>query len=206
MKRIGVFLIVLALLVLAADFFLRMAAEDAAARLIDKRMALRQEPDVDLGGFPFLPSLVRGNFDRVTIEVASAKEGRAVIENIHLRLENVEVEALEVLGGDGTLRVESLRGRGVMSETTLNELLAANGSGVSIDVEEGGVLLSRGELSVPADAVLAGNNLRFAGGDVLGPLEVRLPALLPDVRFTSLRAERDRIVLGVAASRLRIRA
>jgi len=204
MKRIVVMLVVFGVLFIAADFFLRMFAERAAARLIADQVSLQAEPDVDLGGFPFLLSVARGRFEEIAIDVESAREGRVSVEDIHLTLKDVEVEPLQVLGGRGSVRAGSLRGRGVISEDTLNEMIARDAPDVQIEVEDGRVLVSRGDLSVPANAVVARNRLVFSAGDVLGPIETPLPSLLPDVRFTSLRAEPDRLVLGVVASSLRI--
>jgi len=203
-KRLIVFLVVLAVLFFAADFFLRMTAERAAARLIADRVSLQAEPEVDFGGFPFLFSAVRGHFDRITIDVASAREDEIKVDDIHLTLEGVELRPLEVLGGEGSLRARSLRGRGVISEATLNRTIAGEGPDVEIEVEDGRILVTSGDLSVPANALVARNRLVFSAGEVLGPLEAPLPTLLPDVRFTSLRAEQDRLVLGAVASRVRI--
>jgi len=205
-KRLAVGLVVVLVLFVVADFAVRAVAENAAAEMIDEQIRQKVEPDVSLGGFPFLLSLLRGSFDEITVDIDSTSEGPVEVEDIHLKLTGVDLEALEVLGGRGNLRARSLRGRGVISEATLNEIASADLGGARIELEDNRVLVSRGEMSVPANAVVAGNRLLVNAGEAFGPVEIPLPAPLPEVRFTSLRAENNRLVLGVMASRVRFRA
>ncbi|MBW3595092.1 MAG: DUF2993 domain-containing protein [Actinobacteria bacterium] len=205
MKRLGVILVVLLALLVVADYLVRAAAENAVANLIDKRVALQGETDVDLGSFPFLLSMVRGDFDEVTIDLASASEGRLVVEDIHLTLDDVEVEPFELVAGRGNLRARSLRGRGVISEATLDDTISATDPDLDVAIAKGKIAVSRGAVTVPATAVVAVNRLLLSAGGAIGPVEIPLPALLPDVRFSSLRAERGRLVLGVTASHVTIR-
>ena len=206
MKRAGVTLVVLLCLFLGADFLLRAAAENAAAKLIDERIPVRVEPDVGLGKFPFLMSVVTGKFDEVTIDIPKAAEGGLVVEDIHLTLEDVELEALEVLAGRGNLRAESLRGEGIVSERTVNDLIAEQAPGIAVNIQDGRVNVSRDGIEVPANAVIAANRILIGAGEVLAPLEIPLPALLEGVQFTTLRAESGRLVLGVIGSQIRVRS
>ena len=206
MKRAGVTLVVLLCLFLAADFMLRAAAENAAAKLIEEKIPREVDPDVGLGKFPFLMSVVTGRFDEVTIDIPEAAEGGLVVEDIHLTLEDVQLEALEVLGGRGNLRAESLRGEGIVSERTVNELIAEQSPGIAVNIQDGRVNVSRDGIEVPANAVIAANRILIGAGEVLAPLEIPLPVLLEGVRFSSLRAERGQLVLGVIGSQIRVRA
>lgn len=206
MKRTGFVLIVIAGLLLLADFGLRIAAESAASKLIDKKIPQEVDPDVGLGKFPFLLSLITGTFDEVTIDIPEAAEGGLVVEDIHLTLEDVQLEALEVLGGRGNLRAASLRGRGIVSEKTLNDLVSDQVSGVGMNIQDGRISVSRDGIEVPANAVVAANRILVGAGEVMAPIEIPLPSLLEGVRFSSLRAERGRLVLGVIGSQLSIRA
>ncbi len=204
MKRLGVVLLIVLLLLVVADLFARRAAENAAAKLIDRRIAQKVEPDVRFGDFPFLLSLLTGHFDEIAIDVPSVSEGKLVVQDTHLTLFDVDIDAFEVLGGGGDLRARSLRGQGHITEATLNRIISAEAPDLRTDVERGRVLVSRDGMSVPATAVIAGNRVLLRAGDVFGPFEIPLPELLPEVRFTSLRAKQDRLVLGVHASRFRL--
>lgn len=206
MKRLGIFLLVVLALFVVADFVLRGLAENAAANMIDEEVTQGGEPDVDLGGFPFLPSLFAGRFDRIDIDISSASEGQLLVEDIHLTLREVELDAFELMGGKGALRADSLRGRATISEATINDVLAADEPDLRVEVEEERITMSRGSLSAPANAVVAANRILISAGEVLEPLEIPLPTFSRDVQFTSLRSEPGRLVLGVNAARVRIRS
>ncbi len=203
MKRAGVVLLVLLLILVVGDLALRSVAENAAARSIEDQVSGNVAPDVAFGGFPFLLSLARGSFEKVTIDVSSATEGSLRMEDIHLTLRDVEVDPFEVARGDGTLRARLLRGRGEISESALNEIVAEEAP-VEVDVQDGRVLVSRDGVSVPANVVVAGNRLLVGAGDAISPLEIPLPSLNPEINFNSVTAEDGRLVVGVAASRLRL--
>lgn len=189
-----------------ADFTLRDRAEGAAADLIDKQIAQEVEPEVDLGGFPFLRSVLTGTFDEITISIPEFKEGPLLIEDVVLTLRDVRLEPLEVLAGRGDLRAPSLEGNGVISEATLNEVVGSQVSGVTVAIERNRVSLSRDGQTVAATAVVAGDSLLMQAGELgAGPIEIALPPLLQDVRFSSLRATPGELVLEVAGGPLRIR-
>ena len=205
MKRAVVIVVVLLGLLFVADLLLRAAAENAAATFIDKRIAEKVEPEVGLGGFPFLASLLSGSFDEVTVAVPQATKGLLVAEDIRLTFVDVKLEALEVLAGRGDLRAESLTGRAIISEQTVNQIVNDQALELSVTIEDGAVMLSRGELSVPATAVVARNTLFISASEVMEPIEVPLPDLIPEIKFTSLEARAGRLVLGIRAGRIRLR-
>ncbi len=197
--------VVITLLLVVADYGLRAMAENAAADLIDKEVPQRVEPSVGLGGFPFLLSVLRGSFDQVTVSMPRARQGSLVVEDINLIFDDVELEALEVLGGRGTLRAESLRGSGAVSEASLNRVIDAEAPGVSATIDDDRIALSRGDVAVPATAIVANEEILIRAGEI-GPIVIPLPTLLPEIRFSSLETRRGELVLGVRALDVRIRA
>lgn len=205
MKRTFVVVVVVAALVVAGDLVLRGVAENAAARMIDEEITGDVDPDVDLGGFPFLRSVLTGTFEEITVTVPEAAQGALVVEDITLTLHDVRLEALEVLAGRGELRAASLEGRGVVSEAIINDIVGAQGTDLTVSIEEDRVEVTNGEVTVPANAIVAGNRILFGAGELVEGFEIPLPALLPEVQFSSLRATPGELVLQVLGSRVRIR-
>ena len=206
MKRTMVTIIVLLVVALVADFLLRGAAENAAGTMIDRKIPQEVDPEVRLGDFPFLWSVLRGRFDRIEVQIPSARAGALVVDDIGLTFEDVQLEALEVLGGRGNLRARSLRGSGVISQETLNRVLQDEVQGLQLSVENGRVIVSRGDVSVPATMVIAGDDILLRAGDLVGPIEIPLPELLPEISFSSLQTSPGEVVIGVNARRVRIRS
>lgn len=204
-KKLLIFLILIGGLLVVGDFLIQARAESAAADLIDQQIPQEVEPEVDLGGFPFLTSVLSGTFDRITVSIPESAKGPLVIEDIVLTLRDVRLEPLEVLAGRGDLRAASLKGSGVISEATLNEIIAAQSPGVTVAIEQDRVFLSRDGETVAATAVVAGGRLLLQAGEILAPIEVLLPELLPDIQFSSLRATPGELGLQVTGGRLRIR-
>jgi DUF2993 family protein len=66
-RRIAIALVVLVVLLVAADRIGNYAAERTAGNTIQSSQDLSSRPDVDIGGFPFLTQLAAGKFDQVTI-------------------------------------------------------------------------------------------------------------------------------------------
>ena len=206
LKKFLIFVVIVAGLLLVGDFMLRDRAEGAAADLIDQQITQEVEPEVDLGGFPFLRSVLTGTFDRITITIPEINEGRLLIEDVVLTLRDVRLEPLEVLAGRGDLRAVSLRGSGVVSEATLNEIVGSQVPGLTVAIERNRVTLSRDGATLAATAIVAGDSLLLQAGELeAGPIEIALPALLHDVRFSSLRATPGELVLQVVGGSLRIR-
>lgn len=205
MKRFVTILAVVAVLLVAGDFLLRGAAENAAAKLIDEQIAQQVEPQVDLGGFPFLPSVLSGRFDEVTVTVPEAEHNGLVVEDISLAFRDARLEPLEVLAGRGDLRATSLRGRGVISQEALTEVLRATDPALSVTIEPDRVAVSRDGATIAATAVVAANRILFQAGEIAPEVEIPLPELLPGIQFSSLRAASGELVLGVVGNRVRIR-
>jgi hypothetical protein len=67
LKILLIVLLVLAVLLVAADRIGNYVAERVAANTIKSSQDLRSTPDVDIGGFPFLTQLIGRDFDKITV-------------------------------------------------------------------------------------------------------------------------------------------
>ena len=204
MKRLLLFLVIAAVALAAGDVWLRRSAEDAAADLIDLQIPQRVEPEVELGGFPFVVSVLTGRFDEVTVVVPDVTENGLTIEDVRLVLEDVRLEPLEVLAGRADLRARAVSGTGLVPESSLAAVVEDQAPGVTVSVEANRIMVSGGGTSVAATAVIAGNRLLLRAGELV-TIEVPLPELLPGVSFSALEATPDELRLEVAGGRLRIK-
>ena len=76
-------LIVLAVLALVADRGGQLAVERIAAGSMQDALSTPGRPEVDLGGFPFLPELISQRFDDVTVDM--------VIEYLNKNVRNAQL-------------------------------------------------------------------------------------------------------------------
>ncbi len=74
-RRIAVSLILLIIVVIAADRVGNHIAEGTAGRTIQTSQKLRSQPDVAIAGFPFFTQLASGNFDQTTVTASDVPVG-----------------------------------------------------------------------------------------------------------------------------------
>ena len=204
MKRLLLFVVIVAVALAAGDVWLRRSAEDAAADLIDLQIPQEVEPEVGLDGFPFVLSVLTGRFDEVTVSVPDVTESGLTIEEVRLVLEDVRLEPLEVLGGHADLRARSVSGTGLVPERSLQAVVEEQAPGLSVSIEGDRIMVSGNGTTVAATAVIASNRLLLRAGDLV-TIEVPLPEMLPGVSFSSLEATPGELRLEVAGGRMRIK-
>lgn len=213
MRRLLVALVILAGLVVGADFGFRLWAEAAVANRVDRSLGLAERPDVDFHGFPFTLQVLRSRFEGVDVEMEGLQVQGLVLQAVRLELEDVRFPRERLFSsGPGNIRARS--GKGVL-EVTEDDLTAyLQQRDVPVEVRFlGPAVQATGSLSVggveveakaTAELEVEGGGLVFEPQDIevaeavtipAGALsfEVPLPQPLPGVRF-------DRVIVedGVA--------
>jgi len=102
----------LAVGLLVTDRGAKLAIERVAAGRMQSDLSTTKHPSVDLGGFPFLPDLIRGKFSHVTVDLVGASGGRVTLEHVHADLHGVRqidhgVHA-EQISGEGMIGYDAL--------------------------------------------------------------------------------------------------
>jgi LmeA-like phospholipid-binding len=184
-------LIVLAGLYVAADFVLKGVAENAVARSLQSSLELSKQPDVDLGGFPFLIRAIDGHLDSVDLRGTNLAAGGQPLRSVALHLADVRFSATALISGRSTsVRFHSSSGTAELSGKDLTDALTNAGVNARIRLSNGQAHASIP--GVPAEVAvevsLRGQSLVFRP-DVpfLVPvsLSVDLSGLVPDVRYRS---------------------
>ncbi|SHN82536.1 Protein of unknown function [Geodermatophilus obscurus] len=99
MRALLVVLLLLGGLALAADRGAEAVAEDRVAQLVAERGGLTGRPEVEIGGFPFLPQAVGGRYDDVRIGLTGADLGQPEGTRADVSLRGVQVALSDVLSG-----------------------------------------------------------------------------------------------------------
>ncbi|MFV2087340.1 DUF2993 domain-containing protein [Micromonospora sp. LOL_021] len=180
---VAVLLLVLALVLVVADRVAVAYAERAVADQIRQQVAGQNiessEPEVSIGGFPFLSQVATGRYQSVSIvlrDVSAAVNGNSV------RLPTLDVDArgvqapLETLRtGQGEVTAETVQGTATVSYDSIVQL-----------IDQPGVELSEqdGQLGVTAPVDILGQQVTLTG---TADLEVAPGEVL--LRFEELAAE-----------------
>lgn len=130
-KFLVITVLVLGVLLVAADFALAAAGEYQVAQRMREKLQLDEDPDVRITGFPFMLQAVRGDYTRIEIDA-----NRVPIKNESVDLRDLDIEA-DLLH----TRVE------------LADLLAGNVSKATIDQVEGSVRIKALDLNRLANQV-----------------------------------------------------
>jgi hypothetical protein len=178
-RALLVVLLLLGGLALAADRVAEAVAEDRVAQLVAERGGLAGEPEVEIGGFPFLTQAVGGRYDDVRIALTGADLGQPESTRADVWLQGVEVPLSDVLSGSvQRVPVERVDGTATLSYALLAEQLGpgttvtrdADGLRVQRTVEVAGVsvpLTATGTVSLDGDTLVVDvDDASGAGVDV----------------------------------------
>lgn len=210
--------VILALVLVGADFGLRAWAQGWVADRMAQSLALGREPDLQLHGFPFLLQFARGRFERVDLDARDLLIEDLMVESVRLELEDVRFDRRQLLTrGSGEIRAARGTGRVVITDGALSTLIQAQGIPVEVAFVGPRIRVSTtiriGDQELEASAT---GRLRFeegtasfspervqAGGPFSIPpdtlaFRVPLPELLPGVRYERIQVEEGRATLHVA--------
>ncbi|MGH2753628.1 MAG: LmeA family phospholipid-binding protein, partial [Actinomycetota bacterium] len=100
-RRLLIFLAVVGLLFVAADFVMRQVAEDRLAGRVGAALELEEDPRLELGGWPFVLHALDGNFPEVEVTADKLSTRGVVLEDVRVSLRNVRFELGDVVSGTG---------------------------------------------------------------------------------------------------------
>lgn len=187
-------------LLVAADFGVRVIAQYVVARELQSSLALQDRPKVSFGGWPFLPELVTGNIDLVTVNAQGAvTSDQFPVQGVDLTLHDVEFSLGELFSG-GAQKITAKDGEGTitMTEADVNAALPQD-SGVTVDLKNGKVLLQSDQVkgSIEATVRISKGQLLLET-DELPAIEVPLPTLADGLTFTEVTVSGNTATLAFA--------
>ncbi|WP_300012211.1 DUF2993 domain-containing protein [Pseudonocardia sp.] len=127
MKRLIIGLLVLAGLLVAADFGAAALAESAVSRQMREQLALPDDPDVRINGFPFLTQAAAGTYSSIDVVARRLQVGDLQEVEVSAQLRDVEAPLSEVLGsGPTSLRVGTAEGTARIGAADIERLLGGS--------------------------------------------------------------------------------
>ena len=205
MRKWLIALTALVVVVVGADFGLRLLAEYSVGRSLQSALSLSERPSVSMGGFPFIPELVTGNVDSVTMRVNGwSSEDRVSLESVMLTLHDVSFSPGQLLVG-GRTRISALSGEGTaeIMEEDLNRALAASVP-ATIHLRDDRVVIRWDQIGqeIAATASISDASLVLQPVEPSLPLvSVDLPKLVKGLTYREVRIERDVATLSFTLRR-----
>lgn len=173
MRKLVGLLVFLALLVVA-DSAARALATDQIGDELASALNLRDDPQVSIGGFPFIWDLARGELESVSISTDLFETGDVPsLKRLEVDLTTVSFSASDALSGDlRRARVESGRGRAHITSEIWEQVQPLGSRGELVDD------ISLDDLP---GADVSGTTL------TLGPTSIELPVLVKGMTYDSVR-------------------
>lgn len=223
-RAIAVSLIVLVLLVVAADIGLRLWTEAWLRHRIEETLDLPRQPEVSLGGFPFLHEFAGGRLDEVEARMEGFVAQGLPVDRAALRLQGVEFSQRDLLTGrGGTVEVDRGSLQVVVGEEAFTTFLRDREIRVIVEMigprMRATVTLEVGDQEVTATAihrpeledgalVFRPDRVRVAEDVDVSPgdlsFELPLPPVVPQIAYERLRVEEGRAILEASLDRTQV--
>ncbi|MEU5876551.1 DUF2993 domain-containing protein [Spirillospora sp. NPDC047279] len=99
-KALLVLLVLLIGGVIAADRLGVRFAEDEIARQVSAQYDLKQEPEVEIHGFPFLTQAIGGEYDKIDVKLGQWTERGVTVGDVTVEMRGVQAPLSEVAAGN----------------------------------------------------------------------------------------------------------
>ena len=224
-RAIAVTLVVLLVLVVGADFGLRLVAETRLADSAQASLGLPQRPDMDLRGFPFLLQFARGRFERVGVQADGVESEGLEIDRIDLTLEDVVFDRGSLFGGGGIITSSEGTGTAELGEEAVSSYLQDHDVPVRVRFLGPGIRVSttisfdgstttassEGRLELEGDALVVRAEDVSVEGSVGVPaaalsFELPLPEVVNGITYRSVSVEEGTALVeaGLAGAQIEV--
>jgi hypothetical protein len=149
---------------LAENTVSAQAAREMSARSITSTSA----PKVTIGGYPFLPQVLRGRYDNVTIDVDHPQSGLIKLDRLTLVADNLRAPLRTVTAGRGQVTADVVTGTATIDWQAIPPLLEMAGL-PGVDVSGTRVTVTNDEVRLTVPMVISGFSLTVT---VVGTLTV----------------------------------
>ena len=194
------------LVVLTAAFFVAdRIAENTAEKRIEERLASSVENaeglQVDVTGALFLPQVLSGGFDEVTVSIDSIERRGLTVDDLRVALRDVEFSLGDLLKDAGAVTVGGGKGRGSISERSLNAALPRGGVEAEIVLDQAATATVQGVSAEVEEISVDKSGTIIFDAPPLPPFGLDLPATVASIRYSGARVSNNRLVVDLRVRR-----
>ena len=187
MRKLLIGVVILAVLLVAADRISVAVAENQISDRLASAYGLAGKPGVTITGFPFLTQVVTGDYQQIDVSANQVSAGGAVLHDLNVRLTGVHATVSQLLGnGSSMVTADRAAGSAMVGFGTVDQRLPggfrAHPDGKDLSVSG---KLTIGGADVPVTATVA---LSVSGSGIsVTPVHVSVPgvATLPSSAYSS---------------------
>jgi hypothetical protein len=183
MRRLLTGLLVIAILITVGDLFVKHEAEARVADQVAASFELRNPPDVDIEGFPFVWNALRGRLPGLTVSTDRVRKEGVRFDSFEARFHDLTFEPSAVLSGKADVEARSGDGQVTVPLATVNQLLTDQASAVfQVEIRGDDVVAETGGQQFPATVELDGDSLVITP-EGLAAVSLDLPSIRRGVTF-----------------------
>ena len=187
MRKLLIGVIILAVLLVAADRITLAVAENQISNRLTSAYGLAGKPGVTITGFPFFTQVVAGDYRQIDVSASQVPAGGAVLHHLNVRLTGVHATVSQVLGnGSSMVTADRAAGSAMVGFGTVDHRLP---SGFRLRPDGKNLRVSGrldvGGARIPVSATVA---LGVSGSGIsVTPVHVSVPgvASLPSAAYSS---------------------
>lgn len=193
MRKLLIALVVLIVLLVAADRITLLVAEHQVSSKLATTYKLQQQPGVSIHGFPFLTEVAAGKYQQVDVSVSSLESANVPVRNLDAQFTSVHAPLQQMLGsGSSTITADQATGTATVPYSAVNQQLP---SGVTVSADGSDLKMSGSTsylghqvpFSATASVGVTGDRISISPHDVkidgqsgipasvIGPLSATLP-------------------------------
>src|SRR5207244_346383 len=138
MRRLVISLIVLAAVLVAADYGLRLYSQSVVGDELQTSLKLSEKPSVSFGGWPFITHVISGDLPSASVTAKQASAEGVRVERVSIHLSDLTFSASRLISrGGGEIRAKSGHGTAVMTAADVDRALAHDGVPFRIAISHG---------------------------------------------------------------------
>lgn len=200
-----VVLAVIAVALVAGDFFLKGVAESRIAAELESSFDPSGETTVELSGFPFVLHLLQGTIPAVEVTSTSLQRGRLRFSDVQMTLQDVRFSLSEVMNGHvGSIAIRDGRGRGSLRAAAVTKLFDALDAAVSVELDSGLVRAQVGPVETEAHLGIEDGQLVLSFDSINRTFHVDLPSLGGGIEYRSVRIDGTNVVVQFSLQNARL--
>ena len=198
--KLLVSLVVLGLLFFGVDALARNVAEGRAASYLQSEIGLEEEPEVSLGGTPFLFQAIGGSIPNVQVNADELVAKGLELHDVAITFDSVEVSLGSLLSGDAE-KITTAGGDGTahLKAAALSRYLKQQGAPAEIVIVRGAIGVTTPQLGTQNGEVsIDDGRLAIASPALPRPLKVKLPGIAGGLVYEDVSFDREGLVLEVS--------
>ena len=198
MKGLIVSLVILLVTAAVADVVARGIAERRIADRVQRSLELQDEPEAQIGGWPFLLNALDGTIPELDIVSSNLSRRGITLNQVTLHLVDLRFDVSELLREGGRVRIGGGDGAATISDDELTDLLQRQGAPVAVRFVGGRtVVMAEGLGEATGTVSLEQGDLVVSADRLPRSYSIELPRLGRRIEYRSLAIADDRARLSL---------